>query len=209
MTLKEAITLDNFKTLWSVPNGNNLNDLAQYFYEKYGDDELIMPATKLEVHWKLFVWPTINSLNYEYKRWTLLNAINELKDTSIISGTNNGTTTNSVTSNQSQTNNSTNNDTTTINASKSDGYGGYTIQNQLGKYKTQNDNSTSTSTSVNELTGRIEGTSQNSGTQNNTINSNTTNTHLNDIRTWLSTNFEDITRKYITKIVNIIFIPIW
>lgn len=209
MTLKEAITLDNFKTLWVIPNGNNFNEIAEIFYQYYEDEELSMNPAKLEVHWKLFVWPTIQNLNYEYNRWSLIDGVKQLNNTTTINGTNNSTSTNNITTTQNQNNNITTNDNSTIENTKTDGYGGYTIANQTGKYKTQTDNSTTTNRSTNESTATTNGTNEQSGTQNNTINSTTTNTYLNDIHNWLTTNFENISLKYFHKIANIIFVKIW
>lgn len=209
MTLKQVITLQDFKPLWVNGAEYDFSSIGEYFYNYYGDDELKINSNYFTSYWNIFIkQDLLVDMNYEFKKWKSLNAYDPSnKSTTTSQNRVNGTNNNTI--NNTTTNNGTNSNNSTLNSSKSDGFKGFSANNQTNKFQTNTENTTNTSNDT------INNTTTNNGTNNNVIDSTTdittthTNTNITDMHKWFSTNFETVINKYLVKIVNRIFIEVW
>lgn len=208
MTLKEAITKDNFKNKWRIDNETDLSALGDDFYEYYKDDELRINGSRFDNYWNIFITPIISTISYEIKRWKNINDF-DLKSKSETNNTTNINLTNTNTSNLTDTSNGTTTNNSNVNIENGQGYAGYTIANQTGQFRKDVSRTTSNDTSTIENTSNS--TNKSDATSKEDISQLTSFSSINasDVRLWLENNYELITNKFYGKIRNILFIEVW
>lgn len=207
MTLIQTITKENFKNLWMRDN-IDLSDISNNFYEYYQDEELKINSSRFEAYWKVNVNPIIDNLIYEIQRWKKINDF-DIKNKSERNYTSNIASTSKEDGNSNGNVRIENNGTVNSNGTNSNGYGGFTANNQLGKFQTNTDSNTTTdqSTNTNTTTNTNTNTTNNKVDETNLTSSNSIS--ANEVRLWLDNNYETIKIKYFDKIKLSIFIEVW